>query len=336
MPISAEQLRLFVLASFDMVYWMSADWQQMHLLVGKDQLQDTLQPTQDWLRTYIPAAAHNPVQAAITQAVTTKSLFELEHQVHLADGTLGWVQSRAVPLLGPQGDLLGWVGAASDITARRAAEQENLRLRLAQQQALFEAMQTAQEAERRRFSEALHDGLGQLLYATQLQLGQVPPGPAQQQAMHLLKEAVHQARTLSHELTPALLEEFGLGAALQNICRDLSTPTMRWRCVIVLDEALPVSLPLQLAVYRLAQGLAHNVAKHAQATEAVLEAERLPRWLVLRVEDNGRGFDPAAATQGIGLRTIRNRVSLLGGTVRLVSTPGQGTECQIRLPVPAT
>lgn len=71
-------------------------------------------------------------------------------------------------------------------------------------------------------------------------------------------------------------------------------------------------MSLQLAVYRLAQELAQNVLKHAQATEATLEVDVLPAWVVLRVEDNGWGFDPAQTSDGLGLRSLRSRAALLG------------------------
>jgi PAS domain S-box-containing protein len=228
------------------------------------------------------------------------------------------------------------LGVNLDISELQRLEADNLRLRLSQQQALFEAIQAAEEQERRRMSESLHNGIGQLLYATKLQLDRLPPAAAPSplhKAAHLLSEAIRQTRSLSHELTPAILEEFGLEATLQSICRALSTPTMHWNCHLVFDGQPALPPPLQLAVYRLAQELAQNVAKHAQASEATLEVEVLPAWVVLRVEDNGRGFDHGRTQDGLGLRSLRGRVTLLGGHVYLTTSPDQGTQCQIRLPL---
>lgn len=83
-------------------------------------------------------------------------------------------------------------------------------------------------------------------------------------------------------------------------------------------------------MYRLAQELAQNVLKHAQATEDTMGVEILAAWVVVSVEDNGRGFDPARTSGGLGLRS---RVALLGGSVHLATGPGQGTQCQVHLPL---
>lgn len=181
-------------------------------------------------------------------------------------------------------------------------------------------------AERRRMSESLHNGISQLLYATKLQLDLLPAAPASaphQRAVRLLGEAIRQTRTFSHELTPATLEEFGQEKTLQSICAALNTPHLRWHCHLALEPATTLPMPLQLAIYRLAQELelAQNVLKHAQATEAILEVEALPGWVVLRVEDNGCGFDPTCASDGLGLRSLRGRVALLGRQVYLTTAP---------------
>lgn len=244
---------------------------------------------------------------------------------------------KAVLVRDEAGHPLRLLGVDLDISRVQRLEADNLNLRLRQQQGLFEAVQAAQEEERRRISESLHNGIGQLLYATKLQLDRLPDAPAaspRREAARLLGEAMQQTRTLSHELTPAILEEFGLEATLQGICQSLSTPTLRWRYHFELEQPLP--LPLQLAVYRLAQELAQNVLKHARATEATLEVEVLPAWVVLRVEDNGRGFDSARTSDGLGLRALRSRVALLGGSVHLTTAPGQGTQCQVRIPLGAS
>jgi signal transduction histidine kinase len=249
------------------------------------------------------------------------------------------VRIKVVVLRDAQGQAVRVLGVALDISELQRLEADNLRLRLSQQQALFEAVQAAEEEERRRMSESLHNGIGQILYATKLQLDLLPDAPElspRHEAARLLSEAIRQTRSLSHELTPALLEEFGLEKTLRSVCRTLSTPALHWHCHFVLEDTSQLPLPLQLAVYRLAQELAQNVMKHARATEATLEVEVLPAWVVLRVEDNGGGFDPVHTSDGLGLRSLRSRVALLNGSVYLTTTLGQGTQCQVRIPLPTT
>lgn len=120
---SEEQFRLLVTATSDTVYRMGADWTQMEQLIGKDFLADTLGPTRTWVDEYIPAEDLPPVQAAIAAAIGQKKPFELEHRVRRADGTVGWTHSRAVPMLNERGELLEWLGTATDITARKQAEE---------------------------------------------------------------------------------------------------------------------------------------------------------------------------------------------------------------------
>jgi signal transduction histidine kinase len=247
------------------------------------------------------------------------------------------VRLKGVVLYTKPGQAGRVLGVALDLSELQRLEAENLRLRLEQQHALFEAVQQAQEEERRRMAESLHNGIGQILYATRLQLDLLPllPGqPAYREAARLLGEAIRQTRSLSHELTPALLEEFGLEKTLANICSTLSSPALRWHCHLVFEDAPSLPASLQLAVYRLTQELVQNVLKHAQASQATLEVEVLPAWVVLRVEDNGRGFDPSRTSDGLGLRSLRSRAALLGGHVQLITAPGQGTQCQVRLPLP--
>lgn len=327
-----EQFRQLALATSNTRYRMSPDWQQMLALESQDFLANTLVPDSAWLVSYIPAADHAAVRVAIAAAVAGAQPFSFEHRVIRADKSVGWASSRAVPVLNEQDQLIEWLGAASDITARKQTAA------VARQHALQQQLLSAQEEERRRISESLHNGLGQLLYAAKLHLDGLPTAtthPAHREAARLLAAAIAQTRTLSHELTPVLLKEFGLAEALRTICTDLSGSSLRWKCHLVLDEAPPLPQPLQIAVYRLAQELAQNVVKHAQARHATLEVEVLPGWVVLRVEDDGLGFDSTAPANGIGLRTLRNRADLLGGTVHIASAPGKGTECQIRIPIAA-
>jgi signal transduction histidine kinase len=104
-----------------------------------------------------------------------------------------------------------------------------------------------------------------------------------------------------------------------------------------LEEGPALPQPLQLALYRIAQELAQNIVKHARATQASLALETVPDFVLLRAEDNGIGFPSEPVTgPGLGLRTIRDRVALLGGTMDLGSTPTFGTYVRLRFPFPTT
>jgi PAS domain S-box-containing protein len=271
----------------------------------------------------------------------TPASFEKTLRIRVAD-EVKTLRFSAVLVPDAQGQPLRLLGVVLDVSTVERLAAENLQMRLTQQHVRIEAVLEAQEEERRRLAESLHNGLGQLLFATKLQLNQLTAVPqlvsaptlvtAQREADRLLSEAIRQTRTLSHELLPGVVAEFGLDAALQDICRDLNTPTLCWQCLVLLHKDYPLPLPLQVAVYRLAQELTQNVAKHAQARHATLEVETLPGWVLLHLEDDGRGFEPTAPTTGIGLKTLRHRVALLGGTAHLQSTVGQGTRLQLRIP----
>ncbi|WOD36987.1 PAS domain S-box protein [Nodosilinea sp. E11] len=119
---SEEELRVFINASSDVVYRMSADWREMQPLDGKDFLVSIDSPSKSWVETYIPPREQLRVWTAIQKAIQTKSPFELEHQVIKQNGTIGWIFSRAIPMLNEQGDVVEWFGTASDVSDRKQVE----------------------------------------------------------------------------------------------------------------------------------------------------------------------------------------------------------------------
>ncbi|OON65277.1 sensor histidine kinase [Hymenobacter sp. CRA2] len=248
------------------------------------------------------------------------------------------VRLRAVVLPDEAGHPARVLGVDLDVSALQRLEAENLRLRLTQQQQLFNAVLEAQEAERQRIAEGLHNGVGQVLYATKLQLDQVRAADAGwQRTSELLADAIRQTRAISHELVPVILNEYGLEPALRDICRKLSSRQLHFECQVDLEELPhPLPKPLQVALYRMAQELGQNIVKHAQASEASLTLEAVPGFVLLRAEDNGVGFGARTAQgPGLGLRSIRDRVELLGGQMEAGSAVGVGTFVRIRLPLPA-
>ncbi|GFE86098.1 PAS domain-containing protein [Steroidobacter agaridevorans] len=139
---SQERLHAFLLASTTSMYRMSADWSEMRELDGQGFLSDTASPRTNWLQSYIPVDEQRRVLAAIAEAIRTKSMFDLEHRVQLADGSLGWTHSRAVPMLDERGEIVEWFGAATDITERKRME-DALRAGEERFRLLYEAQHTA-------------------------------------------------------------------------------------------------------------------------------------------------------------------------------------------------
>jgi PAS domain S-box-containing protein len=246
----------------------------------------------------------------------------------------------------------------NDITERKRAEEalrrlnERLELQVAQrtaalrhtvgqlQQLTLEISQ-AEDRERRRIADLLHDDVQQILAAAKFHLNLLSsearsPEESQEiveQVKQMLKEAIEKSRSLSHELSPVLYQ-----VDLTEILNWLARHMQRRHGLIVHVEAHgPVdssSEPLKAFLYRVAQELLFNVVKHAEVNEARICVRRLGRCICLSVTDQGRGFDPQRLEEagGFGLRTIRERVQLLGGRMKIKSMRGVGSRLLIAVP----
>jgi two-component system, NarL family, sensor histidine kinase UhpB len=195
----------------------------------------------------------------------------------------------------------------------------------------------AQEAERIGIARDLHDEVGQLLTGALLQLNSVADSaPAHREeldeARHAVRRALDEVRRISSELRPEMLEHLGLVSALT----ELSTTFARVSGVRVerqFDPSLPKLAPdTELAVYRIAQESLTNVARHAQASRVTIALERGHDSVVLRVVDDGRGFDGVPEEHG-GLRSMRERALLVEGALAIKDGAHGGVE--VRLEVPA-
>ena len=123
-----SRLAALVTATSDIVYSMTADWSMLRQLSGKGVLVDTISATPDWLGQYVHPDDQTRVLAAAEEAMATKSPFDIEHRAWLADGSVGWMHSRAVPLLDEQGRVSEWFGTAVDVTERVWADRRRAAL----------------------------------------------------------------------------------------------------------------------------------------------------------------------------------------------------------------
>jgi signal transduction histidine kinase len=215
-------------------------------------------------------------------------------------------------------------------------------MEILQQQQILQVTLNTQEEERRRISESLHNGVGQLLYGTQLSMNQMTAkdaadNPEKFNAIKaytagLLGQSIGDIRRISHELMPAVLAGFGLQAALEDICRQFQNG-LNFHCRIELNDS-KLDDYLELAVFRTVQELAINVVKHAQANRCDVVVIAEGNQLLVRVSDNGRGMEkPGKEDHGIGLSSIRHKVDLLKGSIAIKTKAEKGTTVELYFPI---
>jgi two-component system, NarL family, sensor kinase len=233
------------------------------------------------------------------------------------------------------------IAIAQDVTYRRKLEGEAISQKLSKHKEILNAILHAQEGERERIGEALHNGLGQLLYAVKLNLETyiAKSGVDQKRdkllmndITSMLVEAIDETRKISFELMPGILKDFGLEISLKElgkkICKNFN---VKWN-ISGLNDRLEDYL--EIAIFRIIQELMNNIVKHAKVNEAKIELVKNGSMINILVQDNGVGFDMqelGSIRKGTGLQSIRNRAKLLNGKIDIVSEPGKGTAIFIEI-----
>jgi two-component system sensor histidine kinase UhpB len=194
----------------------------------------------------------------------------------------------------------------------------------------------AQEGERLRIAQELHDEVGQKLTAVMLQLdglSRTETAAAVAEAREGVRESLEDVRMIARRLRPEALDALGLASALAALTNSLARAgdiTIARR----IDGSLPPLPPdAELVVYRVAQEALTNVLRHADCGEARLELRRVEGAVQLAVADRGRGFDPGQVPESAGIRGMRERALLVGAALEIMSSPAVGTTVRLRIPV---
>jgi signal transduction histidine kinase len=229
---------------------------------------------------------------------------------------------------------LRFVGIIWDITQKKVQEERAEVLRIDRQREITAAALYAEENERKRISEALHDSVSQLLYGVKLQLSEKNYAEAFAKANKLLDTAIQETRNISFQLAPSILADFGLAATINELCRRLSTPHVQIDAQISGFSA-PGELFLEETIFRIIQELVNNCMKHSGATYIQISLKK-DKLIEVLVTDNGKGFkydNLAKPPKGAGLISVRNRLALYNGKLDISSAPGQGTTVRVQLTV---
>jgi PAS domain S-box-containing protein len=229
-----------------------------------------------------------------------------------------------------------YAGIIMNITEKTVLEQEHVRQQAEQEKNIALAINQAEENQRKRISESLHDSVSQLLYGIRMKLAYLPKAEnltvAIKDVYQLLDLAVLETRNVSFSLAPAILADFGLGPTITEMAIRYSTPSLSISTNMGrLNERFDANL--EIVLFRIIQELINNCLKHSSATEVKINFQKTDR-LYITVSDNGKGFsyaDEENSPSGSGLLSIKNRLGFYDGTMKIVSLPSLGTTVSITI-----
>lgn len=295
--------------------------------------------------------------ACLQHGYASVAVIPIRHQkailgaLHLADEQPGKLSPYAVAFLESVAPLIGDAVHRFNIEDALRTSEEQLRTlnftlerRADQLRAMASELTLAEQQERRRLAQILHDHLQQLLVAAKIKIGilrrrknKPELGRSLVQIDELLSESIRSSRSLTVDLSPPILYDAGLRPALEWLARHV-----REKHGLVVDIEMNAELPTlgedtRILVFQAVRELLFNVVKHAGVERARLRLAVDADRLLVVVEDAGVGFDPGdleaePSPGGLGLFSIRERLEVLGGRLQIHANPGQGTRMEISVP----
>jgi PAS domain S-box-containing protein len=273
-------------------------------------------------------------------------MWAVEYRYRRKDGSYASVEGHGYVIRDETGQALRAIGCATDITARKLAE-ERLERSHRQLRALSARLESLREEERRRIAREIHDELGQMLTGLKMDLRWAEKRLAREnskmlnpildkivEAGELASAIIGSVQRIARELRPDVLDDLGLAAALKH-------EAARWQnrtgiaCQLSAPEPPPSPSPdVATTVFRIFQEALTNVARHAEATKVEVDLREADGQIVLHVSDNGKGIRPADLedTKSLGLLGMKERAEALGGQVTFQNQAPRGTIVMLRLP----
>mgnify|MGYP005815592209 CR=1 FL=1 len=287
----------------------------------------------NWFDEFLPETNRDSMRQLFKDLIEQGTLVSdsYENEIVTVDGRVRLVEWHNTLLKDEKGQFEATLSSGVDITEKRALEK-----------ARAEALFLGQENERKRIALELHDGLGQSISAINLNLNAFEPElekfNKKVQSIYTnlkstLNETMEEIRSISYNLTPRILEDFGLGKALENLVETLNNPDSIKLSLSLHGDLVKLDKSLALAAYRIVQELVNNALKHANSTEINIHVVRVKDGLNLLIEDNGKGFVHSQKTMGLGLSNVKSRVDILKGSLHIDSNEKSGTSVSIIIPL---
>jgi PAS domain S-box-containing protein len=263
--------------------------------------------------------------------------YSLECRLRRADGIYRWWLIRGEPMRGANGRILKWFGTCTDIEDLKQASEQLRRI--------TSELMVAEQHERQRLAQVLHDGLQQILVAAKFRLAYVPRSQnvrhATDEVLELIDDAIETSRSLTAELSPPILLQGDLFLALEWLARWMHDKHELEVTLLAGKKIEPLKMEIILLLFQAARELLFNVVKHAGVKAARVDVNQVDGQIVMTIGDEGAGFDPnhfraeGGPSGGTGLFGIRERLFYIGGHMDIDSAPGQGSRFRLIVPHPS-
>jgi PAS domain S-box-containing protein len=260
-----------------------------------------------------------------------ETVFQMEFRYRCADGSYKNILDRAIVMYDEKKNPIRMVGAMQDITFQK--EKELL---------INKAIIDAQERERQQMGMELHDNVNQILSASLLYLGMAKNEKKNKneifetinQTSGFIKDAITETRRLSHQLAPVSFKDVSLREVVESLAKNMNSQN-QWRVSVQFDENHNATVrdDIKINLYRIIQEQLNNISKYARASEVAIIVTTLENKIQLKVIDNGIGFDPKTVKRGIGLENIKRRTEVFSGLLTIISSPGNGCQVVVELPL---
>lgn len=255
------------------------------------------------------------------------------------DGTLHWSDTTIIPFAGDNGRPYQYLAIRFDITEKRQLEEDLARQQKLEQIRITETALEAQEKERNYLGQELHDNVNQILVGTKLLLSIVRDHPEENNnlvgsCVDNLQHAIDENRKLSHSLVTPDLNLQSLAKQLRQMTHEMFFASE----IAVTIESKEFKEKLldkqrKIAIYRIAQEQCTNIIKYAKAKNVTITLRNENGTFHMKIADDGQGMEAGKATDGIGIRNIKGRVSIFGGKASIDTKPGKGFALLIEIPI---
>lgn len=266
-----------------------------------------------------------------------KQSWESEYRFKKSTGEYAIVIDRGF-ILYENGTPVKMIGSLHDISEVKQLEVQLIHEKFEHQKEITETIFAVQEKERNRIAHELHDNVNQLLGAAKLFVETITPASPddyefKQKAKEYILSAIEEIRRLSREMVTPQLKENGLISSITKLVEDLKTTNVLNVLFHHHNEAEEISNNKKLMLFRIVQEQVKNTLSYSEASNLFINLNRRENEVELTIEDDGKGFDPAKTSRGIGLSNIYERTRFYGGQVILKTAPGRGCRMTVKVPV---